>query len=226
MSGLTFRRSGCYFEDLRTDEDKGNAQLSPSPFSHLQLRDSPSSENAGSVRQHLHHALNQLPTHQLNQVRTFLDHFIGEPTANCAVKFASDRSEASKRRLRERLIKLRVTGQVKTSGAWARVGDFRVDPDQGKSSGRHEYTWYEDKSLVVHRMILHDSIQIDVVERLTFVENERKLLFVQVIYAGGRIVSRKEEFQMEDSTRPNVELQGTEIDLVNYSANVAVPVRI
>jgi hypothetical protein len=61
------------------------------------------------------------------------------------------------------------------------------------------YSWWEDITYVTHRMMLHAGRELDIVERLHLTDDETKLIYEQEVYAGRRVVKRKEEFSVAEA---------------------------
>jgi hypothetical protein len=148
------------------------------------------------TREELKTLIDQLPEEKLVLASLNLESILHPPAPNPRIEQFTQRSEEFQKQLPERLKQLQAGGDPGVVRGFGMAGGTgAVGSGRRQAYGQYSYSWREKRAHVTHRLILHAGQDIDIVERLEITMDEKFLLYEQELYAGGRVVKRKEEFR-------------------------------
>ncbi len=152
------------------------------------------------TRDELKAIIDRLPYEKLDLAGLNLESILHPPVPNPRIEQFRRRSEEFHKQLPERLKQLQSGSDPSVIRGFGMVGGTgSLGSERREAYGQYAYSWREDRAHVTHRLILHAGHEIDIVERLQLSEDKEFLCYEQELYAGGRVVKRKEEFPVTDA---------------------------
>ena len=152
-----------------------------------------------AIRDEIHSLVDRLPEDQLQNARPFLAGLLRPRAQSPEIEHARQLTHQYKTMVEQRFRETRKPGTISTL-----LGGGSVFPREGKEYSNHAFHYWDDKALVHQTLRVFEGQELEIMERISLLEDRATLVYEQEVSSGGLTKRHDERFPFRDAPEPKI----------------------